>query len=246
MFFLCIAYIIPLSVYFFDYNFSEVVTKFAFATAPSQLWFIWMLFDVFILIWLLSNRIKESNLFACFISVLLIFVGTIASKFALNVFCIWTACKFISYFVIGFKIRQHSLETSKKLSAYYLFIVHIILFTIIHYIGSYNGIVFKIIKLGLNIGLQVAGALLAFIILLKIAEYFDWKNNRLFMALSEKSMIIFLFHQQIIYFTITWFNGVVNPYWNIVINFIVSIVGSYIIGHFALKNKYLRILLGEK
>lgn len=66
------------------------------------------------------------------------------------------------------------------------------------------------------------------------------------MLLSKNSMTIYLFHQQIIYFTILWLNGKVNPYVNSFINFVVSLFLSSLISTMLMKFKVTRILIGEK
>lgn len=50
-----------------------------------------------------------------------------------------------------------------------------------------------------------------------LAEKVNWRNNELFMTLAKQSMTIYLFHQQIIYFTISCFNGKINPYLNVIV-----------------------------
>lgn len=52
-----------------------------------------------------------------------------------------------------------------------------------------------------------------------------------------------LFHQQIIYFTITMLNGVVNPWINAGVKFVAAMVGSYIISAVLMKWKVTRFLV---
>lgn len=59
-------------------------------------------------------------------------------------------------------------------------------------------------------------------------------------------MAIYLFHQQIIYFTIIWLNGKVNPYLNAIVNFIVALVLSSLISTLLMRFKVTRVLIGEK
>ena len=59
-------------------------------------------------------------------------------------------------------------------------------------------------------------------------------------------MPMYLFHQQIIYFTIYWLNGKVNPYLHAGINFVAALVGSFIISSILMRWKVTRFLIGEK
>ena len=106
-------------------------------------------------------------------------------------------------------------------------ISHIMLFLIFSYLHSFNSLLFKILSLDMTIGLQVLGAIMAFPILQKIASNVNWQQSTLLQKFTQKSMAIFLLYQQIIYFNIYWFNGVVNPYLNAAINFVVAVVVSY-------------------
>lgn len=59
-------------------------------------------------------------------------------------------------------------------------------------------------------------------------------------------MAMYLFHQQIIYFTISALNGVVNPWINAGVNFVAAIAGSLIISAVLMRWKATRFLIGEK
>lgn len=59
-------------------------------------------------------------------------------------------------------------------------------------------------------------------------------------------MIIYLLHQQVIYFTISFFYGAVNPYINMLINFVVSVSVSVILANVLISNEWTRFLVGEK
>lgn len=61
--FITLLWVIPISVYFYHYKLDEIITKFLLANSPSQLWFLWMLFWVFVLFWPLSSVFKRSNIF---------------------------------------------------------------------------------------------------------------------------------------------------------------------------------------
>ena len=94
--------------------------------------------------------------------------------------------------------------------------------------------------------LHIIGAVMAFVILQKIAGVVKWRENKVFRALAEYSMPMYLFHQQIIYFVIIWLNGSMNPYIHATINFIVAIAGSFAISCVLMKFKVTRFLIGEK
>ena len=60
-------------------------------------------------------------------------------------------------------------------------------------------------------------------------------------------MVMYLFHQQLIYFVITClYRTGINPYLYVAINFCVSILGSYGISLLMHKWRLTRFLVGEK
>ncbi len=66
-----------------------------------------------------------------------------------------------------------------------------------------------------------------FFFLQKAANWFcGWKTHKVFQYLVKRSLPIYLFNQQFIYFTIIWFNGNLHPYVNALVNLIVSLAGA--------------------
>lgn len=94
--------------------------------------------------------------------------------------------------------------------------------------------------------LHVVGAIMAVSILYKIACMVSWKDNGIIKCLSKYSMPMYLFHQQIIYFSIVALNGKVNPWINAGVNFAVAVIGSLVISIILMHWKITRFLIGEK
>ena len=177
-------------------------------------------------------------------------IGTIGEHIISNVFCIWTACKYVIFFYIGMRIRVKSENGETLLTERFPWFGWLVL-DLILFVGSlwtrgYRGVVMKAASVGLGLLLHIVGAIMAWCILQMLANHVHWQNSRVFNKLSVYSMPIYLFHQQIIYFTITVLNGVVNPWINAGVNFVVAIVGSYVISAILMKWKVTRFLVGEK
>lgn len=120
------------------------------------------------------------------------------------------------------------------------------LYVVVIHLKSFNGLLFKISSFGFTVTLQLIGAVMAFLVLEKLAGCVDWKQNKLIKGFSQISMPVFLLHQQLIYFSISLFNGHVNPYVNAIINVAFAIVGSAVITKLFYKVKVFRVLMGEK
>ena len=244
--FVCIIWVVPITCLFFNYTAGDIFKKYLLATSPSQLWFLWMLFDVFFIVYSMSDVIYKSNVISLIISFVSIIIGAIGGKLFPNLFCIWTGFIYVAYFILGCKIRQYGSYKLDRLGVLPWFLAHIGLYVVGTYLKSFNGLIFKVSSFALNVILQLIGAVMAFLVLQKLADYVDWKNNRLIKGFSQISMPIFLLHQQLIYFSISLFNGHVNPYVNAIINVVFAIIGSVIITKLLYKIRLCRVLMGEK
>ncbi len=163
-----------------------------------------------------------------------------------NYFCIWYSLRYFTFFIIGMRLRQHRESITMRVPLTIYILLDIVLFIICQIIKSYEGVIFKLLLSGLNYTLNICGAFAAFYGLQTLANKINWQNNKIFKALSSKSMPIYLFHQQIIYFTILLFNGKVNPYINSILNFVIALTFSFTISYVMMNFKLTRFLLGEK
>ena len=112
--------------------------------------------------------------------------------------------------------------------------------------GRRDGIIFILLSQGTNLLLHIIGAVMAFFVLQKVSNIIKWKKSKMFMYFSCHSMPIYLFHQQIIYFFIYYFNGKLHPYINTLINFIGAMLISIIMSDVLMRFKITRFFIGEK
>ena len=122
----------------------------------------------------------------------------------------------------------------------------VVLFVLQNSIPTDGGIVIDLIALALRTVLQLWGACMAFVVLEKLANHVDWKSSKVFGAISKKNMSIYLFHQQIIYFSVLFFNGKVSPYIHAILNFAAAFGGAIVITAILSKYKLTRFFIGEK
>lgn len=238
-------WIIPITTALYSYSARDILVKYILCTSPSQLWFLWMLFWVFIMVWPLSKLLKN-DIVAILISVVSWTIGLVGNMILPNVFCIWTAFTYLPYFVFGMKLREKKDWFLYRIPSGVYLVIQILLFILWQSLSSRSGAVAKILSLGLEYVVHVFGALAAFFVLQWLATKVNWKESKAFMFLSQRSMPIYLFHQQVIYFTIIWLNGKVNPYINATVNFIVAMAVSILISSILMKFKATRFLIGEK
>lgn len=244
-----LIWVAPLSVYFFNYEMDYLIKKYVLCINPGQLWFLWMLFGVFVFVWPFRNLMIEKPSIGWLIAFVFYGVGSIGGHIIPNIFCIWTACKYVVFFYVGMRLR---VKSEKKEN---LFIEKIpwfgwVVADLLLFVGSLRitgrGVMAKLIAMGLSFMLHAVGAVMAWIVLQMLSNHVQWKESRGFNKLSTYSMPMYLFHQQIIYFSLTILDGVVSPWINAGVNFIVATVGAYIISAILMKWKITRFLVGEK
>lgn len=106
-----ILWVIPLNAVFYSFNLYEITNKFVLGEAPSQLWFLLMLFGVFVISYPLSNFYVRHPHYSAILVGFLWIVGLIASVIIPNIFQISTTLQFILFFWLGFELRRRqSLE----------------------------------------------------------------------------------------------------------------------------------------
>lgn len=244
--FVAFVWVIPISGYFSDRRVDEYFVDFFFAVSPSQLWFLWTLFGVFLIAWMLSDFFEKKTIKGGVVCLAFYGVGMLGKIILPNVFQIWGMCQYLFYFWLGFKIRQYGSELLRRIPTVLWIVADIALFAIMCMLSGADSLLLKAAGLGVRFIVTAFGAAMSFVLLQKLAERIDWKKNRLFCFISRYTMPMYLFHQQVIYFSIYWLNGIINPYLHAGVNFIIatliSILISVVLTHF----KATRVLIGEK
>lgn len=244
--FVALIWVIPISLPFFSWDAKTLFSKFVLGTAPSQLWFLLMLFLVFVLFWPLSNAFKKYDAAGACAMVLIYGIGLVGKAIFPNVFQIFRACSYMPLFWLGFKIRQKGSYWLRKIPVLAWLLAQTGMFALTLFFQKNDGIFWKLMYLGSDFLLNIAGALLAFIILQRFSDVLEWKRNKIFAYLSKCAMAIYLLHQQIIYVMIDLLNGLINPYLNGLINFAVAMIISLLVSSFFMRFKVTRTLIGEK
>ena len=241
-------WVLPISRYFFRWSAIELVKKYVLCCNPSQLWFLWMLFDVFALSWPLWNILQKFRYGA--ITVLIFYgIGIVGSELLINIFCIWTAFQYMIFFFIGIQLRRCHVAGKKilieQIPWWITMFIDLGIFALYMAAAHMNGIIGRTIRTGVLFALHVIGALMAFVILQKVGARINWEDKNPFMVMARNVMTIYLLHQQIIYIIIYWGNGKINPYINVGFNFVLALLGSLSISLLLRTFKMTRWLIGE-
>jgi len=243
--FLSAVWVAPIACLYFQYNWKIMIQRFVLATSPNQLWFLWMLFDVFILFWLLADFFTKYNFWGFIVAGVFWIVGVGGSTAFPNVFMIWTAFQYVPLFWLGFKLRQHGAKMAMRIPSVIYILVHLLLFGLTQKLGTQDGVLEKCGIIALSFVTHIAGAMMAFVVLQKVANKVNWRG-KIFQFLSKRTMIVYLFHQQVIYFLVDLLNGSVNPHIHALINFAGAMAISLVIASVLLRFKVTCFLVGEK
>ena len=242
--FTCVFWVIPVGCIFYNYSITDVLDKFLLMTSPAQLWFLIMLFMVFVFFELFSDKFKISFKNLIIIFILCTGVGSLLASFDINYFQIATSIRYILYFYLGGYIYKNRNKISFKqvvimcISVLFLYIPFVCF-------REMDGVL-------VSSGLKYLGALISVlevsIIYYACSTLIKKKGsivrNKLYAIFEKNSFGIYLFHQQIIYFTIVLLNGSVHPIIQVIISFVVATMISLFMSIVLGKNKITRFMFG--
>ncbi len=194
----------------------------------------------------LSNLLYDRILYGIIVSLILYGIGLVGGLVLTNYFQIFTACKYFIFFYIGIQTRHYGMKELNKIPLIVWIILDITLFILYMIFLNQGGIYYKLINIGIEFILHVIGCLMTFIILSQIASKIKYEKNKVYLFLKKNNFTIYLFHQQVIYWTITLFNGKIPPLLLLIVNFFVAMLVSSIIAIILGKTKITRMLIGMK
>lgn len=224
--FTSILWVIPIVVYFFKYSAWEIFYKYGLMVSPSQLWYLVMLFGVFVFFEFFGKKLKMNAKYFVVVFIVTTVVGGILSKLNINVFQFAKIAQFVLYFYLGGYIYENRKKISGKQA---------LAMTVGG--GLLYGIVVCMSMFGPNWLGYVASAISPLVSVMEVGVIYylcAWAvekkkiklNNKVYKLYEENSFGIYLFHQQIIYFTIIFLNGVVHPVIQVILSFTIASIIS--------------------
>lgn len=119
------------------------------------------------------------------------------------------------------------------------------MFIVVKLVERFDGLLFSLLILGFNVILHSISAIGVFILLQRFVNRF-LQNSKVINFFAKHSMVIYLVHQQLIYFSIGWFNTLVPPVVLVLINFAFAMIISTIFSALMSMTKVTRFLVGSK
>lgn len=200
----------------------DLCRNFLLAKNPSNLWFLLMLFWLFCFFYFIRMKYIENAYISLPILVILYYLSTVGLKVIPNYFQILMALRYAVFFWLGMYFYLKGLGFINKLSSFSLLIIDIVVFGIWAGVSFYRNFVF------LELSTNVVGAVAAFVIFIRLARRLQpiLEKFRLSSFLIKNNFYVYLLHQQIIFFVITFLNSRVPSLVLVLCNFVCSMVVS--------------------
>lgn len=245
-----VLWAIPFSLFFYHNSVIDIVNNFLLGCGPSQLWFLLMLLDVFLIYRIIETFISSHRFIAAILMIVSFIVGYIGPIICKNYFQIFTALHYLPFFYIGYILYHYINDIvgyikKVRIKVFILIaIVQVAVYAISVYCGfrveSYLCVISKLLYMLATI----IGAVLYVVILAFIGDKCRC-NGKLYKLLCKNNFLMYLLHQQLIYMTIYWLNGRVIPEINCVAIFAIAVCVSLLLSIWLHKSNLLCRVLGE-
>lgn len=243
--FTSIVWVIPWYVAIYRRGLTDVLYKYILAESPSQLWFLIMLFNVFMFFYPICSFVYKHYVCSGMAMLVIYGIGIIGLRILPNYFQIWTSLQYLLFFYIGFGIRKYGTVFSRKVPTLIWLGTDIMLFFSYIICSKRVGGLFAVLSLGLKLATNIWGGYSAFILLQKLAEKVNI-NSKFFVFCQEHSMVIYLFHQQVIFGILLLLHKQLSAGVLVIINFIGAFGVSAIIAALTSKLRITRYLTTGK
>lgn len=241
-------WVIPAYCMVFHPTVKEIVLKFALAQAPSQLWFLVMLFGLYLVFYKFSDKLLSMKIHYATIILAAVYFGrlVLGKAVPISLFQISNVMGFAVFYFAGMCYRKYGISRylkSKKMTMA-LTVLNLSAFFTFDCLSHETGFGFKVGSVALLPIVNMLGILmiLSWIDKLNIDQIITNKSYRI---LAECSMGIYLLHQQVLYITERIFNQAwILPTISVLLNFVVAGSISFFIVRLASNNRYGRAALG--
>lgn len=239
-----LVWCIPMYIFFFRPSIGIVIKNFGLGFSPSQLWFLLMLFFLFIIVYFPSPLLLKFDLrITSLLSFGIYIIYVVLSSCISLPFQILTSIKFMPFFIMGINFDKYIKENNKTYIVYVYLAINIVLFLIYCALPG-TSIFFKIGKKTLAYFVSLSGILFAVYFISKVNNKKIW-SKKYYLFCENNSFTFYLFHQQIIWIVIYFFNGKIPSICLAILNFGISIIISSILAWGINSCKVLHLIVGK-
>lgn len=243
-FFIGLFWMVPTAVLFYKRTLGEVLIDWALGIDPHQLWFLLMLFEVFLVSYLLLKFYERRPLLSYSFLVLIYFLGVLFQIYFINIYRVFNAMQMLFFFRLGIDLRKRKIQFLQKINLILYFILHILFFAITEITNYSNSYILKILGVGFGFLTRIIGCLTAFFFFQSFSTFLYQKGQHL-NKIAKVSMPVFLLHQQVMCIIVTLINGRVCIFLSALIVFFLGVIVSVFISLICLHFKLTRVIVGE-
>mgnify|MGYP000763650597 CR=1 FL=1 len=237
-------WVFPIRAKFLDYTAQQIIYNFVLGINPGQLWFLFMLFWVFVYSHIIYRYFSNNMFYTALIVLAVFYAGMILGNHIPNVFQVFTGTYYLPYFFAGFCMRKYEVKICRieNLMLAMAIVCNLAIF-FLSYSISHQGLFGTLMTLiGLPV-MRLSGAIMAFLILDRLAHIIPW-NNKFGRFLCTASFPIYLFHEQIIYFFAPYLGESFGPIISMISVFIIAMVITSILSGILMKRPFTKAILG--
>ena len=171
-------------------------------------------------------------------------VGNALSAIDFNYFQSATTIKYILYFYLGGYIYKFGKNVSWK-QTIIMIIGAAILYVAVVVLGDSSNTMIKYSTRFIEPVVSILEVSAIYFLCSKFVLRCDrMLKNKFYRLLEKNSFGIYLFHQQIIYFTIIWLNGLVHPVVQALLSFVIALFTSLLMSWLLKKWRVTRFMFG--
>lgn len=188
------------------YGTDEIMGKFVLMAAPSQLWFLPMLFWCFVaaeLAWRFAPSLLRGPDIRVGAALVILAMGSpVASRLTGDAFQLASACQYLVVFWAGWAFRSADTERFWAIGPTGLTAADVVLFVLWRAVAIEGGVVFSLASNGIQIALRLLGCAMV----LSVVGRLRFPGGRLWGVLERDSFGIYLFHQQLVWVALSLLN----------------------------------------
>lgn len=222
-----VFWVVPFEIFFHKPSVGEIVKDYVFAASPSQLWFLVMLFVVFCFFNLFFDFIHKARFsFMIVVFLLLYGIGVVLSGFIPDWFQLLTGMQMAFFYYLGFAFRKYGFQKLYRVPWLIWFFTHLALVLLIQLFLLDKGGLLGLLRIPLFLLSQIAGVIMIVTGIAKIGTERIKKieGNRLFRFFEENSFLLYLFHQQAVFISVSLLNGVLPNVLLLLANLLFAVV----------------------
>ena len=243
--FVGLFWMIPTALLLYKATINQVLVDWGLGVAPHQLWFLLMLFETFIVSYLICPLYRSKPIFSYIVLVGVYYLGVIGQIFIANYYRIFNMMQMLLFFRLGMDLRIGRYKHFRAIPIVVLIASHFFLFAVNEFLNYSNFELSKIVGMLLGLPTKICSTICAFLLMQSITSNMQEKKYQCLKRISRLSMPVFLIHQQLLCLIVFIIAGRVGIILSFIIAFTIAVFVSLVLSQLLLHFRITRIIIGE-